>query len=444
MRFFFFTILVGFVFLFPRISFSQNTGEIGPTFEERKETANKSLKENRFRESYELYMKLLREHPLDGQVNLGVARSAYGARRFNQAIMAYERLIESYPSESFLFMELASSYAAIKNAENAKAALESAKKLDPNLANIEVEDLIKAEEENTKQFFVNGNISLSYGFDSNANSGPFSNKVVLGNFPLTLDNASVQQPSEFGSVMAGLNMIWRKERQSRFLFVSDIAFYGKYYIKQIVEENNLVWGRLGLGLRYHWAKQYIDFRVKGDFAQYPSTRNITTVGAELSHGLGIKPQLNLLGTAGYEQRFYTDSPGNDGFYYYLGESLRIGFLNNMQNIIIGLKFSQRVAESDMFSNLSGEGSLRGSFSIPWDMNISPYASYRQEWYAGAGTALEFVNRVDGQIKAGLVVTKYIAKNYFVNLNYQYIKNLSNSPIYRYDQHTATISVGFQF
>lgn len=444
MRLFFCAILVGFVFLFPQISFSQNTDTVVLSFEERKEAANKLLKENRPRESYEAFMKLLRERPLDGEVNLGVARSAYASKRYNQSIMAYERLIESYPSEAFLLMELASSYVSIKNTENAKVALEAAKKIDKNLANIQIEDLIKAEEENIKQFFINGSISLSYGFDSNANSGPYSNRVVLGNFPLTLDNASIQQPSEFGSVMAGLNMIWRKERQSRLLFVSDVAFYGKYYIKKVVEDNNLAWGRLGLGFRYHWTKQYIDFRFKGDFAQYPSTRNITTAGAELSHGLGITPMLNLLGTAGYEQRFYTDSPGNDGFYYYVGESLRIAFLNNTQNIMIGLQFSQRVAESDMFSNLGGEGFLRGSFSVPWDVIIAPYASYRQEWYAGPGSALEFVNRVDGQIRAGLSVTKYIAKNYFVGLHYQYIKNLSNSPIYRYDQHTATISVGYQF
>lgn len=411
---------------------------------ERKDSASGLLRENKADRAYEEFMKLLREYPLDGEVNLGVARSAYAAKRYNQAIMAYERLIESYPDKAFLYVELAAVYAALNNPENALVQLEKAKKLDPNLNYISIEDIIKAEEDKLKHFFANGNISLSYGYDSNANFGPYSSSIVLGNFPLTLDEASTQQSSEFGAALAGLNMIWRKDRRSRLLFVSDVAFYGKYYIKEVVRPNNFLWARAALGFRYQWIRQYLDFRFKGDFAQYSGTRNITTAGAELTHGLAITKNVSLIGKAGGEYRYYKDSPGNDGYYYYVGENLRLGFLDNTQNIIIGLKFSQRLAESDMFSNLGGEGSLRGAFGIPWDVVISPFGAYRQEWYEGPGTALEIMKRVDGQVRAGISLTKYIKKNFYVDLTYQYVKNFSTSPIYRYDQHTATVSVGFQF
>ena len=412
--------------------------------QQQKVAANDLLTNDANEEAYEAYMKLLREFPLDGEINLGVARSAYASKRYNQAIMAYERLIESYPNRPFLWIELTAVYIALNNPENAGNALENAKKLDPSLKDISLEDIIKAEQEKLKRFFVNGNISVGFGYDSNANSGPYSNKIVLGNFPLSLDEASVQQSSALGQAMVGSNFIYRGNRQSKLLFVSDFAFYGKYYFKNLVKGNNFLWVRLGLGFRYYWTTQYLEVRAKGDFAQYPSKKNITTVGGELTHSWNLTPRVSLLGRAGYEQQFYTDSEGNDGFYYYVGESIQINFLDGSQNVVIGVKFAQRQAQKKMFSNIGSEGSIRGTFSIPWNIVISPSVSYKQEWHNGPGTVLEFVNRIDGQVRTGLSVTKYIKKNFYVDLSYQYVKNFSNSPVYKYDQHTGILSLGYQF
>lgn len=413
-------------------------------FNERKIIAAQLLRDNKPKEAYEAFMKLLRESPLDGEVNLGVARSAYTAMRYNQAIMAYDRLIESYPDKAFLHVELAGVYAALKNRANSIRELELALLIDPSLKLLKYEEIERREADKRKTWFVGGNFSLGYGFDSNANSGPYSSKIILGNFPLTLDPTSVQQSSEFGQAIAGLNIIYRKDPQARLLFVADIAFYGKYYIREIVENNNLLWTRAALGMRYHWTTQYLDFRFKGDFAQYPSTRNITTVGADMVHGYIHNDLVTFISRAGYEQRFYKDSPGNDGFYYSVGETVRFSFNKGDQALMIGAKFAQRSAESKMFSNLSGEGSLRMEFRVPWDISIQPFGSYRQDWYDGPGTALELDKRIDGQVRSGLTLSKGFARYLSTDITYQYVKNFSNSPIYRYDQHTVTISFGVQF
>lgn len=430
--------------LFGERSFAQSTLDSLNSFAQKKSNAAELFRKNKPLDAYEAYMKLLRESPLDGEINLGVARSAYASKRYNQAIMAYERLIESYPDRAFLYVELARVYAALRNTENARKVLDQAKLIDPSLKNISIETVVKQEETKNKKWFVSGNISLGYGYDSNANSGPYSSKIILGNFPLTLDPSSVQQGSEFGQLLAGLNLIYRKDSSSRLFFVSDVAFYGKYYIKDIVSDNNLLWTRVALGLRYNWTKQYLDIRVKGDFAQYPTTKNITTVGGELTHAYFLNDIVSFVSRGGYEERYYTDSPGNNGLYYSLGESLRLSFLNGDQNLTIGVKFSQRKADSLMYSNLSGEGSLRMDLSAPLGFTVSPFASYRQDWYDGPGTALELNKRVDGQVRAGFSLTKDFEKYFFADLTYQYTKNFSNSPIYRYDQHTVTLSIGAQF
>lgn len=430
--------------LFAKDSFGQNTMDTLPTFAQKKTGAAELFRKNKPAEAYEAYMKLLRESPLDGEVNLGVARSAYASNRLNQAVMAYERLIESYPDKAFLRLELSRVYAALKNHQNAKTFLDQAKLIDPTLKGIKLDDIIKQEEARNRQWFVNGNISLGYGYDSNANSGPYSSKIILGDFPLTLDPSSVQQSSEFGQLVAGLNLIYRKDSSSRLFFVSDMVFYGKYYIKDSVSDNSFLWTRVGLGIRYNWSKQYLDVRLKGDFAQYTTKKNITTVGGELTHVYFLNDMISFISRGGYEQRYYTDSPGNDGLYYSLGENLRLSFLNGDQNLTIGVKFAQRKADSPMYSNLSGEGSLRMDFNAPFEFLISPFASYRQEWYEGPGTALELNKRVDGQVRAGVSLTKYFEKYFFADLAYQYTKNFSNSAIYRYDQHTVTLSMGAQF
>ena len=56
------------------------------------------MQQGKYASAYEMYMRLLREAPDDDEVNLNLARSSMRSGRYNQAVMAYERLTEKYPA----------------------------------------------------------------------------------------------------------------------------------------------------------------------------------------------------------------------------------------------------------------------------------------------------------------------------------------------------------
>ena len=62
------------------------------------------MQQGKFASAYEMYMRLLREAPDDDEINLNLARSSMHSGRYNQAVMAYERLTEKYPGEPVLLV----------------------------------------------------------------------------------------------------------------------------------------------------------------------------------------------------------------------------------------------------------------------------------------------------------------------------------------------------
>ena len=54
------------------------------------------------------------------------------------------------------------------------------------------------------------------------------------------------------------------------------------------------------------------------------------------------------------------------------------------------------------------------------------------------------NREDKKYNLYLVLSKNFMKYYFVSLNYNYIKNSSNTGLYDFTRHVYGISMGFKF
>ena len=83
------------------------------TIEQSKQEGVSLLNANKGEEAYALYIRLLREQPEDPGVNLGLARAAMMSGRYTRAIMAYERLIERYPSQPEFYTEISAAYMAL-------------------------------------------------------------------------------------------------------------------------------------------------------------------------------------------------------------------------------------------------------------------------------------------------------------------------------------------
>lgn len=174
---------------------------LSPQTEARTVEAVKRLKtlidEKQFSDAYRLSGSLLEEWGGDPIFDLLAGQAAYGAGHFQEAVFAFERVLIVKPDVLLARLYLAFSYFQVKNLGAAETELTKLLQED-----LDVEDAAKVREylekivELKAQAVTNHtvNVRLSYGYDSNANSGT------------TLDNLSAIPPdSPFFPIIGSLD-----------------------------------------------------------------------------------------------------------------------------------------------------------------------------------------------------------------------------------------------
>ena len=91
-----------------------------------------------------------------------------------------------------------------------------------------------------------------------------------------------------------------------------------------------------------------------------------------------------------------------------------------------------------------EASGRLSLKLPKGFEFAPFVSFENDWYNGPATALETSNRLDQKWRTGAALTWHITDAWSVETSYQYTRNNSESPLYRYDQSLVSLGVAWSF
>lgn len=160
-----------------------------------REQAATLLQSGKSKEAYALYMKLLREEPADPLINMGLAKSAEAIGEHNQAVLALERLVDAFPQDAGLRMELARAHLRAGNTESARAEFEYARTIDPALSAEIAEQVLSRLESEYRRWQISGRLSAGVVYDSNVNMGPQSAFLQLGPWNLELDSAATSKSS---------------------------------------------------------------------------------------------------------------------------------------------------------------------------------------------------------------------------------------------------------
>lgn len=201
------------------------------------------VNKGRYEEAYQLYMRLLREEPDNDETNYGLALAAARTRRYSQALLAFERLIDRYPADAKLRRSLADVYLRLGDRDAARRELDMARQYDPTLTEERIARVLDSLESVQSRFQVHGRVSGGVMYDSNANQGPASDKMSLGLFD-NLTVHGVKAVDSWGSYLNGmLDAGWRLGEDSPWWFVSDIAFFKRWNGNPNLPVNNdFSWG----------------------------------------------------------------------------------------------------------------------------------------------------------------------------------------------------------
>ena len=406
------------------------------------------LKDGQAAEAYELYMRLYRANPEDDEIVLGLARSAAAAGKHNQAIMAYERLINLYPGDAGLYGEIANSYMAINDRPTAEYYMARMNELSGGAAS--QEELFTALDKMERaydRFQYRGRVRFGFLYDSNANQGPSTSTMDLGPWRNVIV-PDVDSKETFGAYLgADIDMGWRLEPQGSWWLVGDMQAFLRGNTNSDLHDvraQESQWGRAAVGLRHLSSETLLDFRFKAEVFDYEFYQHISAIGPEAVFLWAATPSVQLITRGGVDRRHYSQDPGRNGAYYWAGQYLRLFMGERNHEVMFGVRYTGGAADRNDYSYNGWEGSLGFNFKLPMELEFSPFISFAQEFYDGPATILEGSDREDDRWRAGAGLTYHITEDWDAELMYQYTNNDSNSPLYDYDQHLITTGLVWKF
>lgn len=397
--------------------------------------------------AYELYSRLYRDNPDDDEVVLGLARSAAAAGKHNQAVMAYERLIALYPNDPGLYAEIAASYMALNDRATAERYMAKVRALDSKTTEEQTTLALDTMERSNDRFQYHGRVRVGVLYDSNANQGPSTSTMDIGNFRDVVV-PGVQSKETFGGYLgADVDFGWRTTPDGSWWMVSDFGAFVRGNTNSDLartDSRESQWGRAALGARRLTSTTLFDLRFKAEIFDYELTQNISAVGPEAVFLWAVTPSVQLISRGSLDKRTYSQDGGRDGAYYWLGQYLRLFMGERNHEVLFGARYLGGVADNGNYSYSGWEGSLGFTFKLPYQFELSPFVSFTQEFYHGPATVLEGKDRQDDRWRTGANLVYHINEDWDAELLYQYTNNDSNSPLYDYDQHLVTAGVAWKF
>jgi tetratricopeptide (TPR) repeat protein len=415
------------------------------TVDQGKAEAATLLQKGAATEAYDLYMRLMRMAPGDDEIQLGIARAATKATRWNQAVMAYETLLEKYPREAALYGELANVYMMLGDRVAAERCLAVMRSLDetPRETTDKTLDIL---EQRYSDFQMRGKIRAGIQYDTNANLGPDSNDLTLGMWQVQLDGAKAKKSAgEYAG--ANVDMGYRFYRDSPWWLVGDANVFWRGHTNSSLSDLHSRYqqsGRAAMGLRHLTSTVVADIRMKGEIFDYELYQNVSAIGPEGTFLWAADPSFHLIARGNLEKRKYSRVHKRDGSYRSAGLYGRAFFGDEKHEFLFGGRWLDASTDWRDYDYNGWESTARLLFKLPNRVELVPFVSYARESYKGPATVLEADNRRDNRLRAGLGVSWRFDESWALEAGYQYTDNRSNSALYRYDQHFVNVGIAWEF
>lgn len=404
------------------------------------------LQQGKFMEAYEEYTQLLRQFPADPEVNLGLARSAVGAQRLNQAIMAYERVLEVFPTEPALYDELAQVYVVLGDTTNALLTMEQ-KQARTNTDPAADAAKIKAWSNQVSRHQLHGTVRVGGMYDSNANQGPASNKMMLGNWNIEFPNAKHME-SFAGYLGAMLDYTWRMGPNSPWYMVSDLQIFSRGNSSNELRHSRTrssLWARGATGVRRLGQRSLWDVRVKAEVFDYELYSHIWSTGPELMYAYAISPKVQVIARGGIDKRDYARDRTKNGLYSNAGLYGRFFFGSKDQHeFMVGGKYTKGTANVSDYSYNGWEASANLMFRLPKGFEFGPFVAYGKDYYKGPATILDLEKREEERVRMGVSLNYNINAAWKIETSFQRTQNKSNSDLYKYDQDIVSVGIAWSF
>ena len=372
--------------------------------------------------------------------------SAMHIGKTDLAVEKFQSMLAVDPELHRVRLELAAACFRAKRYDEARKELDRVKTAVPSpppavMENIE--RLLAAIDERTRQFFWNARLFQGILFDDNVSAGPDERELAVVGGKLTLDDASKKLADEASVTDLVGSIIYDFGGRGGFMWNLEGSLYNRAYFSE--SQFNFFLADFTTGPWWAHQRGILKVPVGYSYLEYGSDRLSQIFHFRPSYEFRFAPNISLKGSYGLSNTNYYASGNSDlentrqRF-----ELLPTFYLKNRNHIFTAAAaYETTDAESDRFSY---DGPIFGvSYSTRLPFGTEVYLGY--EWYRrdyDDKPLLYDVVREDEQNRIVVSLNQPFLDHFFAAFSFEYVDNDSNAALYKYDRKTYLISIGARF
>lgn len=327
------------------------------------------MADQKYDAAYQEFFQAFINDPGNLNINFYLGRSAFESGRFEEAIMAYDRILMSTPDASRVKLELARTHLSLGSRELAKQYFKEVLATNPpEQVWKNIEAFLDSIEKSEKKHFVNGTLSIGYAKDDNIRLAPTSDIISIGLYEITLTgpSATPQDDNIYSSTLV-LNHIYKNEDYP-FTWKTSATNYNAFYENQYdlnVNYLGLTTGPVFQGEKFLWDLMATTTYIDVEHERYQSSFGLTSTLTRI-----FTPNIYVTAGIKYDQKNNYPAPDRDAanFTYNLIPVLVAG--ENRFSLTLGKEYE--IAYNEVNSYDRSSWNLRYDRKLP--MNFSMFAS----------------------------------------------------------------------
>lgn len=403
--------------------------------------------EGRYHEAFTLISRLFKQSPDSEALNFALGSSAYAIGKLSHASVAFERVIALNPDNQRARLELARTYAAMGQFTLARETFESVlQTLPPPVVRENVERYLEKIADAQRQWKVSASVGAGVFYDDNVNVGPKADfvriqPVAFG--PVIFDELSVASQSKPQESFGAFALVHGTVEYDPGMRGRWSLFNHATYYETILEGNqdtfDTIFARNVLGLRHSGYRTLAELSGAFTYIEREDDEFAVSYGLQSVFAYAPSARDRWITSASLEKRDYHKVLDPDSVYIEVGESYAYRLESHPAEVRFGVAGFFENARADQYDNVGVRASLGATYSLPWNLRLAGQGAYQFATY-DERELIAPTEREDDQWRLALGVTRPVAKNTNLSLQYNYTRNDSSFDLYEYDRSVVTMSV----
>lgn len=382
------------------------------------------------------------------------AQMATALGEHEQAIWAYESMLKKAPKLDRVRLDLGVAYMRIGKLEEAKTQLETVLKRNPPeqvVANIN--KILSQLNIELATYDLGGSVSFGLNYDSNANSAPSENAIVIFDTEIPLGEEQKKQSDiqAFGaaSLQHTYKPKWAKGEDLWGKWNSSISVYQAD--QSSLENLDLKVLSLKTGAEIRGMKSGFKVRPEVGYSHISLAGKtyLKTFSPEISAEYPISNRIILTTGAKHEWREFENAPDVSTYADRTGSASQavVGtrvILDEKHFLNAQVTARKERTRRDYYDNKQLGATIGLTKLLPYDMFLNAQAGYKNTVYRGADALISSKRRHDKERTSGITLGAKLTDDITATIGYQYRDVNSNIINYKYDNHRFSSAISIRF